>query len=45
MFEYVSPKKGYDKEQIKNRVLTVIITLICAAGIFAVLYYAASSGS
>lgn len=45
MFEYVSPKKGIDKEQVRNRVLTVIVTLLSAGAIFAVLYYATSSGS
>ena len=43
MFEYVTPKKGYDKDEIKGRVLTVIITLFAAAGLFAVLYYATGS--
>ena len=42
MFEYVNPQK--DKEQVKTRILTVIVTLISAAGVFAVLYYATSSG-
>ena len=42
MFEYVNPKP--DKERTKTRVLTVIVTLISAAGVFEVLYYAASSG-
>ena len=42
MFEYVNPPK--DKEQVKTRLLTLIVTLISAAGVFAFLYYAASSG-
>ena len=44
MFEYVGPKKGLDKEQVKSRVLTVILTLVGAAGLFAALYYATRSG-
>lgn len=44
MFEYVNPKKN-DKDAVKSRVLTVIITLVSASALFAVLYYAASSGS
>jgi hypothetical protein len=43
MFEYVSPKKA-DKEQVRNRVITVILTLIGAVVIFGLLYWAASSG-
>ncbi len=45
MFEYVSGKKSVDKDEVKSRVLTVIITLVSASALFAVLYYAASSGS
>ena len=43
MFEYVGPKKGMDKDELRNRILTVIVTLIAAGGIFAVIYYAAGS--
>jgi len=43
MFEYVDPKKGFDKEELKTKVLTVVITLISAVGLFAVLYYAAGA--
>jgi hypothetical protein len=42
MFEYVSPKK-VDKAEIKGRILTVIITLVSAGGIFAILIWAATS--
>jgi hypothetical protein len=42
MFEYVSEKKHLDKEEIKGKVLTAVITLASAAGLFAVLYWAAS---
>ncbi len=43
MFEYVNgPPK--DKDTVRTRVLTLIVTLISAAGLFAVLYYAASAG-
>jgi len=44
MFEYVNPKKGMDKEDVKTKLLTLIITVVAAAGLFAVLYYAASVG-
>jgi len=44
MFEYVSPKKHLDRDEVRNRVLTVIVTLVTAGGLFAVLYYAASAG-
>jgi len=43
MFEYVGPRK-HDKDEIKGKILTVIITLVSAAGLFAVLYYATGSG-
>lgn len=43
MFEYVGPKKA-DKDQVRTRVITVIVTLIGAALIFGLLYWAASSG-
>ena len=44
MFEYVNPKREHDADAIKSKVITVIITLVGAAGIFAVLYYAAKAG-
>lgn len=43
MFEYGSEKK-VDKEEIKGRVITVVITLASATGLFAILYWAAASG-
>ena len=44
MFEYVSAKKERDPDAIKTKVITAILTLVGAAGIFAVLYYAAKAG-
>ena len=43
MFEYVTPKKGFDKDEIKGKVITAVVTLAGAAGLFAVLYWAAAS--
>jgi hypothetical protein len=45
MFEYINPKKEYDKEEVRSKVLTLIVTLVSAVGVFAVLYYAASAGA
>ena len=43
MFEYVGEKKAMDKDEIRSRVLTVIVTIVSAGGIFALIYWAASS--
>jgi len=42
MFEYVSEKKHINKEELRGRVITVVVTLASASGLFAVLYWAAS---
>ncbi len=42
MFEYVTAKKEMDKSEIKSKVITAVITLASTAGLFAVLYWAAS---
>lgn len=44
MFEYVSAKKQHDKDEIKGKVLTVLLTLVGAVALFAVLFYAAQAG-
>jgi len=43
MFEYVNEKKGLSRDEIKTKVITVVVTLASAAGLFAVLYWATSS--
>ena len=43
MFEYVTEKR-VDKEEIKGRVITTVLTLASAAGLFTVLYYWVNSG-
>jgi hypothetical protein len=42
MFEYVNPQKGFNKEELKGKVIAVVVTLASAAGLFTVLYWAAS---
>jgi len=42
MFEYVNPKKGFDREEIKGKVITAVVTLAAAAGLFTMLYWVAS---
>jgi hypothetical protein len=44
MFEYISDKKVLDKEEIKGKVITTVLTLASAAGLFTVLYWVASGG-
>lgn len=43
MFEYVTEKK-VDKEEFKGKVITVVLTLAFATGLFTVLYYWVNSG-
>jgi hypothetical protein len=43
MFEYVTEKK-VDKEEFKGKVITAVLTLAFATGLFTVLYYWVNSG-
>ena len=41
MFEYGTTRKGITRGDLKVTILTVVLTLATAAGLVAVLYYAA----
>jgi hypothetical protein len=41
MFEYIEPQKP-DKETLKGRIITALVTVAFTAGLFAAIYWATS---